>query len=219
MSGIIREKANILIQIENNNENDIIKILKICEKLDYDIVFISLRNYRKYIRILERNPTNILVLRKVVVTGSRYIPQEYDMITAKAINRFVLNKLIRVLDIDSILVDIEHRDSIPSKDQLKIISEERKSIEIFLRIDKLKDVKYLKLLEIFLDYCRKRDVVFFFHIPIRDVYDLKNPYDVYSVLEILLDVDYRFINDLKRRQLQFISDMFYRRGLCVQLRS
>ncbi|NPA69362.1 MAG: hypothetical protein GXO26_01010 [Crenarchaeota archaeon] len=217
MQRTIKDTANILIQVETDDLDKVSKIVKICERLDYDIIFLTLRNYRRYVRILEES--NILVLRKIIVTGSRGIPKNYDMISAKAINRFILNKLIRVRDIDSIVVDVENRDEVPSKDQLKILKNEGKAIEIMLKLDKLLDFKYLRSLEVFLTTCIRCGITFFFYIPVRDIYDLKNPYDVYSVIEVLCNVDPSFIRELKVRQLQFISDIFYRRGLEVRLMS
>ncbi len=217
MQRTIKDTANILIQVETDDISDINKIIKICEKLDYDIIFLTLKNYKKYIEILENS--NILILRKIIVKSSKNIPKNYDMISARSINRFVLNKLIRIRDIDSIVVDVENKDEIPSKDQLKIIRNEGKSIEIMLKLDKLFDVKYLRALEIFLNECIKCDIIFFFYIPVREIYDLKNPYDVYSIVEVLCNVDSRFIRYLKVRQLQFISDLFYKRGIEIRLRS
>ncbi|NPA99863.1 MAG: hypothetical protein GXO10_00650 [Crenarchaeota archaeon] len=217
MQRVIRDSANILIQVETDDLDKIYKIIKICEKLDYDIIFLMLRNYKKYMKILEN--TNVLVLRKIIVTGSKNIPKDYDMVSARSINRFVLNKLIRVEEIDSIVVDVENRDEVPSKDQLKIMKREGKSIEVILKLDKLLDFKYLRFLETFLDMCMRCGIIFFFYIPVKDISDLKNPYDVYSIVEVLCNVDSKFIRELRVRQLQFVSDMFYRKGLEIQLSS
>ncbi|NPA24185.1 MAG: hypothetical protein GXO23_07820 [Crenarchaeota archaeon] len=214
---IIKRKANILIQIESNDAENVTKIVKICEKLDYDIIFVTLRSYNKYLRILEKSEP--VILRKTIVKGTRNIPEDFDMVSARAVNRFVLNKLIRAIEIDSIVVDVENRCEVPSKDQLKIIKEEGKAVEILLKIDKLLDIKYLRSLETFLNQCVKCGVTFFLYVPVRDAYDVKCPYDVYSVVELLCNADSRFIGELKVRQLQFLSDLFYRRGLELRLLS
>ncbi len=214
---VIEDKVNILTHVEYHNNSKIRSILSIAERLEYDVVFIvphSRRDIRNILKIQEN--TDILILTKQFLTSKycRHIDiHTYDVVSIIPDNRFYLNKVMRMFDVDIICVDISRNETIPTSSQLKIIKQEGKSIEIMLNLDELKNIKYLRRLEIFLKDCIRHNVTFFLSIPVRDIYDIKNPYDVYSLVEVLCDVDINLINDLRRRYLQFLSDIFYRKGI------
>ncbi len=217
----IRDRAHILTHLECYDMERLRKILNILEKLSYDIVFlVTNRKLMNYISSSILQNSNLLILYKQHLCSRelrKANPYMYDVVSVLPENRFYLNKIMRMIDVDIISIDINNRDSIPTSDQLSIIRDENKAIEILMSYDKILDYKYLRTLQIFLDKCIKKDAIFFLAFPVKDIYDVKNPNDVYSIIETLCDVDRSFIIDLRRKQLEFISDTFYRRGVEVIL--
>lgn len=206
------------LHIGAKDENEILRIVCALDRLNYDVI--ALVNYsRKMIdRIYSKIDTNILILSKMFIHDRELEKlkywRNYDIVAVKPSNRFRINKLIRVYEIDLLTIDFSTTDQIPSKDQVKILTEESKGIEIVLHDIDYKSFKKLKLMYRFLnDVLNIDNVVIIPSIGIYTIYDIKNPVDKYSIFQVLFDYSDKDIREMKERVLKFLIDCLYRKGV------
>lgn len=211
----IIERANLCLHIEHiDNE---LEVLKLMEKIGYDIVALVNREVQ-YVSKIQDSLDRMLVLSKLCVPGRELRRYErrlsrYDIIAVRPEDRFILNKLIRLPEVDMITVYAHERDSTPSKDQMKIMSQEGKALEILVNSDVLQDSKKLKLFDILLhEALRIEDLVVIVTNVVTRIEDVRQPLDLEAFLTVLLE-DKTIARSMRKRWLEYITYVFYKRGV------
>ncbi len=215
----IVEKANVNLHVECTESELELKILRLMERAGYDIVALVNKDLH-YVSKLQESLSRVLLLSKLCISGRELRRYErrlsrYDIIAVRPEDRFVLNKLIRLPEVDMVTVYSHERDAVPSKDQMKIMSQEGKALEILIDAEVLRDPKKLKLFDILLhEALRVEELTVIVTNVVTRVEDVRQPLDLEAFLAVLLE-DRCIVREMRRRWLEYIVYMFYKRGVPI----
>ncbi len=212
----IKGKVFAELHVRVDSVDELAKILQVLEELGVDVVGVVNRS-AGLLELQER--TRALLLSKLYLTDCsrevlRRARRMYDIVAVRPENRFRLNKLIRAPEINVITLDFSDERQLPSRDQVKVMASEGKALEILIGSDLLSSQRMLGMLCKYLEsIVATDDLVLIFSQNIRSVRDVRNPRDLMSFIAVLVDVDKRLLDDLRARLLDFLSDVFYLKGV------
>jgi len=213
----ISDKVFVELHVDVPSE-ELLNVLKVMESIGYDIVAIVNKTISE-VSQLQHHLDRLLLLSKLYVTSRELgkilrVFRRFDLISVQPENRFVLNKIIRLPEVDLVTIDLTNLDAVPSKDQLKIMAEEGKALEILLDKVLTGSYKLLKALDILVHQVYKIDnLVLFFSQNVKSVYDVRNPRDVIALIQVITEIDNNYFKMLRESWLRYIVDTFYRRGV------
>ncbi len=199
-------------------ESNLPKTLSVMDELGYDIAALVNKTIRE-VAELQVGLRNMLLLSKLYVSSRelRKIPRllaKFDIVSVCPEDRFVLNKIVRLPEVDIVTVDLSNPRALPSKSQLKVMAEEGKALEILLNKALGGQYRYMKTLDIIVHQLQNIDsLVVFFSQNIKSIYEVKNPRDIVAFIEVVTELERDYVEKLREHWLQFIVDSMYRRGI------
>ncbi len=213
---MIRIIRNGYTELHIECDEDLERIIKVLERLKCSVVGIV--NYRKELAVHLYDKTNILVLTKQYLCRDNFHKirhwQHYDIVSVNPWDRFVINKFIGMDIIDVIVLDFSNEKAIPSKDQVRSLVKRGKAIEILVNKVVEKGEHALRGMYRFLsDILHIDDLVLIFSQGISRIEDVRNPRDVYAFIQVLLEIDKSVLIEMRKRVIEFLTDVFYKRGL------
>ncbi len=199
-------------------DSELVETLRVMEKIGYDIIAVVNRTVSQVAEIQE-HLSRALILSKLYVHSRELgkIPRliaKFDLIAVQPENRFVLNKIVRLPEVDIVTVDLTNIGALPSKDQLKVMAEEGKALEVLIDQVLAGGYRALKIFDMLIQQALRIDnLVLFFSQNVKNLYSIKNPRDILALVQVVADLSSSYLKTLREDWLRYIVDIFYKRGV------